>query len=101
MATVILASSIGFLIVLGLSIAGCLFLPLLWAMLIGLVMLAGYVLIGFHVISGVVLSAALGRIEFFESVQSVGALRVVIDGEGNLPKLGKVVPMRDSRRARR
>jgi len=59
-------------------------------------------LLGFsHQLSGLVVSAALTNKQFYELTKSQHALWVTTDGEGNLPKLPKVVPMQPSRRVQR
>jgi len=59
-------------------------------------------LLGFsHQLSGLVVSAALTNKQFYEFATSRHALWLSTDGESNLPKLPKVVPMQPPRRAQR
>ena len=93
--------SIGLLAFLCLSMAGFFFLPLLWALLSEVLVVAILTLIALHRIGDAVMAAALSDPEFYQLVGSQRALAVASDGEGNLPRLNKVVPMRDPRQARR
>jgi hypothetical protein len=76
-------------------------IPALWVIL-GTIITFAVFLLGFsHQLSGLVVSAALTNKQFYESATSQRALRLSTDGESNLPKLPKVVPMHQSRRAQR
>jgi hypothetical protein len=99
--TVIVAWSFGLLAMIGLSIAGLSVVPLLWVIPTAAVAVALFLLAGVHAISGVVLKAVLADGEFYRLVAMERALRLAADGEGNLPRSEKVVPMRDSRRVQR
>jgi hypothetical protein len=88
-----------FLIVL--SALAFLRLPTLWAFF-GVIIAFAVFLLGFsHQLSGLVVSAAVANKQFYEFVKLQRALWVLTDGEGNLPKLPKVVPVQPSRRAQR
>lgn len=93
--------SLGLLPVIGLSIVGFRYLPFLWAFLTAIVLLAVFALAFVHRVSEVALSAALTDEEFYQLGRMEQMLGIATDDEGNLPKLRKVVPMRDSRRAQR
>ena len=76
-------------------------IPALWVIL-GTIITFAVFLLGFsHQLSGLVVSAALTNKQFYEFARSQRALWLTIDGESNLPKLPKVVPMQPSRRAQR
>jgi hypothetical protein len=89
------------LILIGLSIIGFLYLPPLWALLATIIILAIFVLGSIHRTGELVVSTALADEQFYEFARAEHALWISADGEGNLPKLQKVVPMRNSRRAQR
>jgi hypothetical protein len=73
----------------------------LWVIL-GTIITFAVFLLGFsHQLSGLVVSAALTNIQFYEFATSQHALWLSTDGESNLPKLPKVVPMQPPRRAQR
>jgi hypothetical protein len=93
--------SLGLILLIGLSAIGFLFLPFLWAFLSTMLMLAVFALGSSYQVSELVVSAALVDKQFYELARAEHALWVSADGEGNLPKLQKVVPMRRSRRAQR
>jgi hypothetical protein len=93
--------SAGLLVLISLCVVGLFFLPLLWALLAGAVVLATSVLVCLHRIGEAILSGALTDPDFFRMVQTERALGVMAVSDGNVPKLHKVVPMRDPRQARR
>lgn len=99
--TTLICWSLGLLLLVGLSIVGFLYLPLLWAILATVIMLALFTLGSIHRIAELVVSAALADEQFYEFARAEHALWVSADVEGNLPKLQKVVPMRPPRRAQR
>jgi hypothetical protein len=73
----------------------------LWVIL-GTIITFAVFLLGFsHQLSGLVVSAALTNKQLYEFARSQHALSLTTDGESNLPKLPKVVPMQPSRRAQR
>jgi len=97
----LVAWSLGLLFLIGLSGLAFLRLPILWASF-GAIIAFPVFLLGFsHHLSGLVISAAVANKQFYEFVKSQRALWVFTDGEGNLPKLPKVVPIQPSRRAQR
>jgi hypothetical protein len=93
--------ALGLLFLAGLAGLTFLRIPAPWAIL-GTIITFAVFLLGFsHRLSGLVVSAALADKRFYELAKSQHALRVATNGEGNLPKLAKVVPMQPSRRAQR
>jgi hypothetical protein len=54
-----------------------------------------------HQVAGLIVSTALIDVHFYQFALAEHALCVSADGEGNIPKLQKVVPLRDPRRAQR
>jgi hypothetical protein len=93
--------ALGLLLLIGLSSLAFLRLPALWAILGAIIAFAVFLLGFSHQLSGLVVSAALANKQFYEFARSQRALWVSNDGEGNLPKLAKVVPIEPSRRAQR
>ena len=93
--------SAGLLVLICLWVVGLYFLPLLWALLVGAIVLATSGLVCLHRIGEGTLSAALTDPDFYHLVRTGGGLGVVAIQEGNVPKVHKVVPMRDPRQARR
>jgi hypothetical protein len=93
--------SVGILMLIGASLIGFLNLPVLWALLCTIAMLAIYTLAFFYWVGELVLSAALANEEFYEFVKTKRVLWIYSDDEENLPKLQKVAPMRRGRRAQR
>jgi hypothetical protein len=93
--------SLGILMLIGASLIGFLNLPVLWALLCTIAMLAIYTLAFFYWVGGFVVSAALANEEFYEFVKAKRVLWIYSDDEENLPKLQKVAPMRRARRAQR
>ena len=89
---------LGILVLIGASFVGFLNLPVLWALLCTIAMLAIYTLAFFYWVGGLVLSAALANEEFYEFAKANRVLWIYSDDEENLPKLQKVVPMRRARR---
>jgi len=93
--------SLGLILLIALSGIGFLCLPALWALLGTIIFLAIFALGFAHQVAGLIVSTALANKQFYEFVRSQRALWVSTDGEGNLPKLSKLVPMRPPRRAQR
>jgi hypothetical protein len=99
--TQVLGWSVGLLALICLWIIGLLFLPLLWALVGGALVVAICSLISLHRVGDAVIAAALSDNAFYQLALEQHALGCAADGESNLPRLGKVVPMRDPRQARR
>jgi hypothetical protein len=93
--------SLGVLVLIAASLIGYLNLPVLWALLGTVAILAIYTLAFFYGVGGLVLSAALANEEFYEFASAKRALWIYSDDEENLPKFQKVAPMRRARRAQR
>jgi hypothetical protein len=93
--------SLGLVLLLGLSTMAFLYLPVFWASLATIITLAVFAVGSIHQIAELVVSAALADQQFYELARAERALWVSADGESNLPKLQKVVPMRHPRRAQR
>ena len=93
--------SLGLLLLIGLSTIGFLYLPALWALLGTIIFLAIFALGFVHQVGGLIVSTALIDVHFYQFALAEHALSVSTDGEGNMPKLQKVVPLRDPRRAQR
>jgi len=93
--------ALALLFLIGLTGFAFLRIPALWVIL-GTIITFAVFLLGFsHQLSGLVVSAALINKQFYEFARSQHALWLSTDGESNLPKLPKVVPMQPSRRAQR
>jgi hypothetical protein len=90
-----------FLAMICLCVAGFFFLPLLWALLLGVIVLTTVAVIFFHRIGDTVLSVALTDHDFYQLVRAAHALEVAEDNEGVMPRLHKAVPLRYPRQARR
>ena len=86
--------SLGILMYIAASFIGFLNLPVLWALLGSIAMLAVYMLAFFYWVGGLVLSAALASEEFYEFVKAKRVLWIYSDDEENLPKLQNVARMR-------
>ena len=99
--TEVLGWSVGLLALMCLWIVGIFFLPLLWALVGGALVLAIFSLIALHRVGDAVIAAVLNDNALYQLALEQHALGCAADGEGNLPTLNKVVPMRDPRRARR
>jgi hypothetical protein len=99
--TEVLAWSIGLLVLICLWVWGLFFLPLSWALAGGALAVAVFSLIALHRVGDAVIAAALSDKGFYEVVREQHAFGLAADGEGNLPRLNKVVPLRDPRQARR
>jgi hypothetical protein len=99
--TEVLAWSIGLLGLICLWVWGIFFLPLLWALAGGVLAAAIFSLIALHRVGDAVIAAALSDIAFYQLALEQRAFGCATDVEGNLPRLNKVVPMRDPRQARR
>jgi hypothetical protein len=99
--TEVLGWSVGLLALIGLWIVGIFFLPLLWALAGGALVMAIFALIALHQIGDAVIATALHDNAFYQLALDQHTLSCAADGEGNLPRLSKVVPMRDPRHARR
>jgi hypothetical protein len=93
--------ALALLFLIGLTGFAFLRIPALWVIL-GTIITFAVFLLGFsHQFSGLVVSAALTNKQFYEFATSQHALWFSTEGESNLPKLPKVVPMQPSRRAQR
>jgi hypothetical protein len=93
--------ALALLFLIGLTGFAFLRMPALWVIL-GTIITFAVFLLGFsHQLSGLVVSAALTNKQFYEFATSQHALWLSTEGESNLPKLPKVVPMQPSRRAQR
>jgi hypothetical protein len=99
--TEVIAWSIGLLALICLWVFGVLFLPLSWALAAGVLGTAIFSLIALHRVGDAVIAAALSDNTFYELALEKHAFGCATDDEGNLPRLNKVVPMRDPRQARR
>jgi hypothetical protein len=99
--TEVLGWSVGLLALICLWIVALFFFPLLWALAGGVLFLAIFSLIALYRVGDAVIAAALSDNAFFQLTLEQHALSCAADGESNLPRLGKVVPMRDPRQARR
>jgi hypothetical protein len=99
--TEVLAWSIGLLALISLWVVGIWFMPLPWALAAGVLVTAIFSLIALHRVGDAVIAAALSDNAFYELALQQHAFGFAMDGEGNLPRLNKVVPMRNPRQARR
>lgn len=99
--TEVIAWSIGLLALICLWVLGIFFFPLAWALAAGVLVTAIFSLIALHRVGDAVIAAALSDNAFYELAAEQHAFGCATDGEGNLPRLSKVVPMRDPRQARR
>jgi len=99
--TEVIAWSIGLLAPICLWVLGILFLPLPWALTAGMLFTGFFSLIALHRVGDAVIAAALSDNAFYEVALEQHAFGCATDDEGNLPRLNKVVPMRDPRQARR
>ena len=99
--TEVLAWSIGILALSCLWGLGIVFLPLLWALMGGALVMAIFSLIALHRVGDAVIAAVLRDNAFYRLALEQHAFGCATDGEANLPRLNKVVPMRDPRQARR
>jgi uncharacterized membrane protein len=99
--TEVLAWSVGLLALIGLWVLGIFFLPLLWTLVAGVLVTAIFSLMALHRVGDAVIAAALSDNVFYRVALERHALGYATDGEGNIPRLNKVVPMRDPRQARR
>ena len=97
----VLGWSAALLALIGLWIVGIFFLPLLWALVGGVLLVAIVTLIALHQVGDAVIATALRDNAFYQLAVERDALGCAADGEGNLPRLSKVVPMRNPRQARR
>jgi hypothetical protein len=80
------------------SVIAFLNFPVLWALLGTIAMLVVYALAFFYWIGELVLSAALANEEFYEFAKANCVLWIYSDGENNLTKPHKVVPIPRSQR---
>jgi hypothetical protein len=99
--TEVVGWSVALLALICLWIFGFFFLPLLWAAAAGALVVTTFSLIALHRVGDAAIAAALSDNGFYNLAVAQHALGVAADGEGNLPRLNKVVPMRDPRQARR
>jgi hypothetical protein len=97
----VLGWSVGLLALICLWIFGIFFLPSLWALAGGALVMAIFTLIALHQVGDAVIATALRDNAFYQLAVEQYALGCAPDGERNLPRLSKVVPMRDPRQARR
>ena len=93
--------SLGFLLLVSLSVIGFLYLPNLWALLDTGISLAVFAFGFTQAIAGLIVSTTLRDQDFYRLLLSEHALWVSDDGESNMPTLQKVVPLRDRLRAQR
>jgi len=98
---ILLLWTFGFLVLIALSVIGFFILPILWALLGALAILAIYALTFFYWVGEVIVAAALANEEFYELAKTKRVLWIYSDCEKNLPKLQKVVLIRRARRAQR
>lgn len=85
--------ALGLLFLIGLAGPALFRIPASWAIL-GTIIKFAVFLVGFsHQLSGPFVFAELTNKQFYEFARSQHSLWVAIDGECNLPKLPKVVPM--------
>ena len=99
--TEVVGWSIGLLAMICLWVWGIFSLPLLWALAGGALVMAVFCLSALHRVGDAVIAAALSDTAFYQVALEQHAFGCATDGEGNLPRLNKVVPMRDPRQARR
>jgi hypothetical protein len=99
--TAVIGGCFAFLAVICLCVAGFFLLPLLWALLLGVIVLTTAAMMFLHRIGDTVLSVALTDHDFYQLVRGAHALEVAEDNEGVVPRLQKVAPMRYPRQARR
>jgi hypothetical protein len=99
--TEVIAWSIGLLALICLWVLGIFSLPLPWALAAGVLVTAIFSLIALNRVGDAVIAAALSDNAFYELALEQHAFCCATDGEGNLPRLNKVVPMRNPRQARR
>jgi hypothetical protein len=99
--TEVVGWSIGLLALISLWVFAIFFLSLFWALAVGAIVVALFCLSAVHRVGDAVIAAALGDTAFYELALEQHAFSYATDGEGNLPSLNKVVPMRGPRRARR
>jgi hypothetical protein len=85
---------LGFLTLIVLSVIGLLELPILWALLDTIVVLAIYALLFFYCIGDLVVSAALANREFYELVVAKRALRIHSEWGNNSAEPQKVLHLR-------
>lgn len=93
--------SVWLLVLVCLWMVGLCFLPLLWALLAGGIVLASFALVCLQRLGEAILSVALTDPDFYHLVRSARALGLAVEKEGHLSRLHKVVPMRPPRQARR
>jgi hypothetical protein len=99
--TEVVAWSIGLLALICLWVLGIFFLPLVWGLAGGVPVVAIFSLIALHRVGDAVIAAALSDNAFYQLALEQHAVGCATDEEDNLPRLGKAVPMRDPRQARR
>jgi hypothetical protein len=99
--TALVGWSIGFFLLIAISVIASVYLPAVWVFLSAGLLLATFALGFVHGVAGLVVSAALADQDFYEFILGEHALRVATDSEGNLPELQKVVPLGNARHAQR
>jgi hypothetical protein len=99
--TEVVGWSIGLVALISLWVFAIFFVSLLWALVVGALVVAFFCLSALHRVGDAVIAAALGDTAFYELALEQHAFLCAADGEDNLPSLNKVVPMRDAGRARR
>jgi hypothetical protein len=99
--TEVVTWSAGFLAMIGLWVLAIFFLPLLWALAGGVLAMAVFSLIALHRVGDAVVAAALSDTSFYQVAMERHAFDCATDWEGDVPRVSKVVPMRDPRQARR
>ena len=97
----VIGCSTGLWVLICLWLAALYFLPLLWALLAGVIVLATSALVCIHRIGEGILSVALTDPDFYHLVRTENALGLAVDKKSNLSRLHKVVPIRHPRQARR
>jgi hypothetical protein len=99
--TTLVGWSIGFFLLIAISVIASVYLPAVWVFLSAGLLLAIFALGFTHGVAGLVVSTALADQDFYELMLGEHALRVSTDSEANLPELKKVIPLRNARRAQR
>ena len=101
MVTGLVGWSLGLFLLVSLSVIAFVYLPAVWVTLGTGLLLVTFALGFAHGIAGLAVSIALADRDFFQFMLAEHALWVSVDSEANLPKLQKVVPLRNDRRAQR
>ncbi len=93
--------SFGLLLLIGLAAIGFLCLPVHWALLGTMTLLAIFALGFVHQIAGLIVFSALADVQFYQFALAEHALFVFAEGEGHMPRVQKAVPLHEPRRAQR